>query len=140
MNKHLTFTLLLFLPNVVFSQMGNIMSKLEIFDLQHNERTIIYQENDHFEAPNWSYDGNYLILNQGGKLFKFDLQTEEKTYINTGFADKLNNDHGISPDGSKIVISHFDLPDVEDEEWDCDIVLFLYRLSLVSGYRKNNVL
>ena len=96
----------------------SVTSRLEVFDVEKNERTIIYQENDHFEAPNWSKDGNYMILNQRGRIFRLDLQTKRKTYINTGFADKLNNDHGISPDGGKIAISHHDQPDVGYENSD----------------------
>jgi Tol biopolymer transport system component len=91
--------------------MENVTSTLEIFDIEKNDRIIIYSEDDHFEAPNWSRDGSYLIINSKGKLFQFDLQLKKKTLINTGFANQVNNDHGISPDGSKLVISHHGLPD-----------------------------
>ena len=113
MKKSLSSIALLFLPILVFSQLENVISRLEVYDIRRNERTVIYEENDHFEAPNWSKDGSYMILNSRGKLFRLDLKTKEKTFINTGFADKVNNDHGISPDGNEIVISHYDQPNVK---------------------------
>lgn len=86
--------------------MEGLKSSVEIYDIQKDTREVIDEEQDHLEAPNWSRTGNYLILNSKGKLFRLDLKTKKKTYIDTGFADKCNNDHGISPDGSQIVLSH----------------------------------
>ena len=94
-------------------QSEGIRSSLEIFDLAENRRTVVYEEEDHFEAPNWSVDGAFLVFNSHGKLFRFDLDTKVKTQLNTGFADKMNNDHGISPDGKQLVISHHDQPNVD---------------------------
>jgi Tol biopolymer transport system component len=113
MKKKLIALFLLYSPLMGLSQLENVSSKLEVFDIQNDERATIYEENDHFEAPNWSKDGSYMILNGRGKIFRFDLETKKKTYINTDFADKLNNDHGISPDGKRIVISHYDQPNVD---------------------------
>ncbi len=106
---HLYFLLLL--PLNGFGQLENVTSQLEIYDLSTKSRTIVYQEDDHFEAPNWSRDGKYLVLNGHGKLFRYDLDSNTKTVIPTDFADKLNNDHGISPDGTQLVISHHDQAD-----------------------------
>ncbi len=104
--KQLCF--LLFLPVIAIGQLENVSSQLEIYDLYTQSRTVIHQEDDHFEAPNWSRDGTYLVINSRGKLYRYDLETGVKTRINTDFADKLNNDHGISPDGTQLVISHHD--------------------------------
>ncbi|MFX0557468.1 TolB family protein [Maribacter sp. CXY002] len=62
---------------------------------------------EHFEAPNWHPDG-YLILNSKGKLHTLDLTTKELKILNTGFADRNNNDHVISPDLKWLGISHVD--------------------------------
>jgi len=118
MKKNLITVFLVYLPIISFGQLENVTSTLEVFDVKKNERTTIYQENDHFEAPNWSKDGKYMILNGRGKIFRLDLQSKEKIYINTDFADKLNNDHGISPDGKSIVISHYDQPNVDYKNRD----------------------
>ena len=97
-------------------QMDNVQSTLEIYHLDNQQRQIVIQENDHFEAPNWSPDGSYLLINGHGKLQRVDLNTKKKSEINTGFADKLNNDHGLSPDGKQIVISHHDQTVVTNDQ------------------------
>ena len=106
MKNLLTFLVVSF-NLLVFSQ--NIVSKLEIYDFKSNCREVIHQETGKlFEAPNWSKDGKFLIFNQEGSLYKFDLEQGEKQKINTEFAQKCNNDHGISPDGKLLVISNND--------------------------------
>lgn len=93
-------------------------SILEIYDVTTHKREVIYSEIGHFEAPNWSRTNDYLLLNSGGKLFKIDLKTKKKTYVNTNFAKDLNNDHGISPDGTQIVISTADsVKPKNKEQW-----------------------
>lgn len=96
--------------------MENVISKLETFNIETQERKVIYEENAHFEAPNWSRDGQYFIFNSGGKLYKLGVDGKNKTLIPTGFADQCNNDHGISPNGKKLVISHNDIDGVSKEE------------------------
>lgn len=64
----------------------------------------------HFEAPNWHPD-NYLILNSLGNLYTFDLTSKNIKHLDTGFANACNNDHGISPDGNWLAISHNDQND-----------------------------
>ena len=64
----------------------------------------------HFEAPNWHPD-NYLILNSKGKLYTLDLTTKKISELNTGTANQINNDHGISPDKRWVVISNNDPKD-----------------------------
>lgn len=108
MYRTLFIRLFFCLPVVSFSQLKAVRSHLEIFDVEKMERKQIYTEEAHFEAPNWSKDGQYLILNSYGKLFRLNLKNNKKTWIDTAFADQLNNDHGISPDGTQIVISHYD--------------------------------
>ncbi|WP_303917836.1 hypothetical protein [Draconibacterium sediminis] len=101
--------LLLFLlfPYMSFAQqMDNVRSTLEIYNIDTGERDTVRSEEAHFEAPNWSRDGNFLIINQQGKLYKVDLESNKKTLINTGFAERCNNDHGISFDGKWLAISH----------------------------------
>ncbi len=81
-------------------------SMLEVIDIQTRERKIIYQVEEHFEAPNWSRDGQFFIFNSQGKLWTIPVNGGTPQIINTDFADKCNNDHGLSPDGKMLVISH----------------------------------
>lgn len=85
---------------------SNIESTLEVINIKTGKRHVILQEKKHFEAPNWSHDGKYFIINSDGKLYRVDREGKTKEFINTGFATRCNNDHGISPDGKQIVISN----------------------------------
>ncbi len=81
-------------------------SRLEIIDIGTGMREVVYASEKHFEAPNWSRNGKFLIFNQEGKLYRFDLKSKKIRVIDTGFADANNNDHGISFDGKTLAISH----------------------------------
>jgi Tol biopolymer transport system component len=80
-------------------------SSVEIYNLASGATRIVWQTDTLVEAPNWSRDGQYLIINGDGQLFKLSLANPEPGKIDTGFAGRCNNDHGLSPDGSMIVIS-----------------------------------
>src|SRR5579862_6332585 len=81
-------------------------SELAIYDLATDAMTSVLQTDRLIEAPNWTPDGAALIVNGDGKLFRVGLDGEAVLReIDTGFAQKCNNDHGISPDGREIVIS-----------------------------------
>jgi Tol biopolymer transport system component len=82
-----------------------ITSTLETISIASLERQIILEEKNHFEAPNWTPDGKNLIYNSKGLLYKIHATGGESELIPTGFAEKINNDHGISPDGKQLVIS-----------------------------------
>ena len=64
-----------------------------------------------FEAPNWTPDGSALIYNRSGRgegwggLYRFDLATRQATLIDTGVANRNNNDHVLSFDGTMLGIS-----------------------------------
>lgn len=91
------------------AQNGNgLSSSLEIFTLATKSRTVVLQEDTHFEAPNWSTDSQYLLINEGGKLFRVYLEDGKKVMLNTGEAENCNNDHGISADGKFLAISNND--------------------------------
>lgn len=80
-------------------------SSLEIFDLDSGESSVLLTTERLIEAPNWSPDGRFLVVNGDGRLFRVELDAPALDEIDTGFATKCNNDHGISPDGTMLVIS-----------------------------------
>jgi TolB protein len=86
-------------------QEEKVESSLEVYDLETKKRSVVYKSDEHFEAPNWSRDGKFLVYNSNGRIYKFSFGSKPEL-INTGFATKCNNDHGISPDNSQLVISH----------------------------------
>jgi TolB protein len=70
-----------------------------------SDKTVIYTADQVFEAPNWTPDGNHLILNSQGRLWKLAVAGGKPEAIETGTVKKINNDHGVSPDGSLFAIS-----------------------------------
>jgi TolB protein len=86
-------------------------SHLEILDLESGDRQIVYSSPEVFEAPNWTPDGSALIYNSKGHLYRFELATGTQTIIDTGFANRNNNDHVLSFDGKAIGISHHSAED-----------------------------
>ena len=56
------------------------------------------------EAPNWAPSGDWLLVNGDGRLFRVPLAKPALQPVNTGPAIRCNNDHGISPDGSTLII------------------------------------
>ena len=83
-----------------------VESTLEVVHVETGERRIVYRQRRHFEAPNWSLDGKYLLFNSGGRLYTIPVSGGEPQELNTGMADRCNNDHGFSADGKWLAISH----------------------------------
>jgi len=76
-----------------------------ILNVKTGEQKTILRENRHFEAPNWSRDGEYLLINSDGFLEKIDLKGKNLGKIFPEAVDRVNNDHGISFDGKMLIYS-----------------------------------
>ncbi|MCG9971968.1 TolB family protein [Christiangramia crocea] len=85
---------------------GWLGCRLETISIEDGKRKVIYSKNDRFEAPNWMPDGNELLFNMEGSLYTIPVNGGEISKLDTGFADNLNNDHGISFNGELLAISH----------------------------------
>lgn len=83
--------------------------RLAICDLASAGTRSVLETDRPVEAPNWHRDG-YLVVNAGGRLYRVALDAPGLIEIDTGFATRLNNDHGISPDGKRLAISNHTLP------------------------------
>lgn len=81
-------------------------SVLETVDVLTGQRRIRATFDYVIEAPNWMRDGQTLIYNQSGCLYRFDLATAKSTRIDSGYATHCNNDHVLSPDNTQIAVSH----------------------------------
>lgn len=81
-----------------------LVSTLETIPIVSKDRRVVYSSTNHFEAPNWSKDG-FLYFNSKGKIYRVPATGGEPQAIDTGFANRCNNDHGLSPDGNRLVIS-----------------------------------
>ena len=80
-------------------------SALETQAVASTDRRVVHVAPVRFEAPNWSRDGRWLIFNGEGKLHRIPSSGGKPEVIDTGFATRLNNDHGVSPDGAVLAIS-----------------------------------
>lgn len=83
----------------------DVESTLETIGIEALDRKVVLKTPAHIEAPNWTPDGKALIYNSGGLLYRIPLEGGDPQLIPTGFAKRINNDHGISPDGRQLVIS-----------------------------------
>ena len=89
------------------AQQNDVTSILEVLDVTNGRRTVVKEFPYRVEAPNWTPDGQWLVYNSGGKLYKLSPDSPgEPEMINTGFATRCNNDHVIAADGKQIAISH----------------------------------
>lgn len=87
-------------------QQGWLGCRLETINIENGKRNLVYSKDDRFEAPNWMPDGEKLLFNMEGSLYTIPIIGGEISKLNTGFADNLNNDHGISFNGELLAISH----------------------------------
>ncbi len=97
-----------------------LLSVLETINVASTDRRVAYLAATHFEAPNWSRDGSFLLVNQSenntGRLIHLDwhqptLAATNPTPINSAPQLHLNNDHGLSPDGTRLAVSDNSAPD-----------------------------
>jgi len=100
-------------------------SRLEILDIVTGERKVIYETAAGIEAPNWTSDGDTIIYNSSGRVYKLYLPTKKISLFNTGFEAKNNNDHVVSHKGKTLGITHMD-KDIQDN-WS------VYKLPINGG-------
>ena len=84
-------------------------SKITIHDLAARSNTTVYQADQVIEAPNWSRDGKFLMVNTGGNLYRLPLHGAgepklEKIDLGEG-GYRANNDHDYSRDGKLLAFS-----------------------------------
>jgi TolB protein len=85
---------------------GYIGCRLETMNVFDCTRKVIHESKGRFEAPNWMPDGSKLLFNENGSLYTIPVSGGTPEKLNTGTANRLNNDHVISFDGKLVAISH----------------------------------
>ena len=82
-------------------------SAIIIFDRATGASRVLYTADTIFEAPNWSHDGKYLLVNSGGNLMRLPVEgaspVPEKIDLGAGY--RCNNDHGFTRDGRMLAFS-----------------------------------
>lgn len=108
MQRYAVALILLGFAQVASAQGQNrvpVRSFIAVIDTSTGREKVLWSGDRHFEAPNWSPDGSYLLLNSGGHLYRLSAEGGEPQQVDTGTIDRVNNDHGISPDGKTFAIS-----------------------------------
>jgi Tol biopolymer transport system component len=81
-------------------------SSLEVYDLASGRASVVLETEAHIEAPNWDAARGALVVNSGGQLYRVPLEGGGMVHVPTEGLANLNNDHGVSPDGSRLVVSN----------------------------------
>jgi hypothetical protein len=82
-----------------------LYSALETVTIDSADRRVSYLAEGRFEAPNWTKSGRMFLFNRDGHIEQLSVDKSWPSTIDTGFATRCNNDHGISPDGTQLAIS-----------------------------------
>jgi Tol biopolymer transport system component len=82
-----------------------LWSTLETVSIDSKDRRAIHTTRELIEAPNWSRDGATLFINCKGRIHRLPATGGATEVIDTGFATRCNNDHGLSPDGALLALS-----------------------------------
>ena len=82
-----------------------VKSFVTIYNLADRSTKVVYTAEGYYQAPNWSPDGKYLLLNSPGRLWRFWLDEARLEPVDTGTVRNVNNDHGITTDGKWLAIS-----------------------------------
>lgn len=77
-----------------------------ICDIVTNECKLLFESSERLlEAPNWTNQGDELIVNGDGLLWRFKIDAPDLVPINIDGLPPVNNDHVLDPDGKHIFIS-----------------------------------
>lgn len=92
-----------------FQQDGQ-RAELIVIDVRSGERRRVLSSAEVlFEAPNWTPDGRWLIVNGDGHLFRVPLEgSASLEEIPLGDVPDINNDHVLAPDGQTVYVSAID--------------------------------
>jgi TolB protein len=82
-----------------------LYSTLETVTVDSADRRVAYLGPGRFEAPNWTRDGKAFLFNRNGHIERLPVDGGDPVAVDTGFATRCNNDHGISPDAKQLAIS-----------------------------------
>ena len=85
-----------------------LRSHVFVYSLADKTSREVFTDNSVWEAPNWSPDGKYLLMNHAGDLDKLVLQpvlpaSSQKLSLPAG--TMCNNDKSLSPDGELLAFS-----------------------------------
>lgn len=88
---------------------ANQRCQVWVHSVETGENSLLIETSDLLlEAPNWTLQGDALILNGNGVLWRLPLHTLQLQEITITELPPLNNDHVLDPDGEHIYLSGYD--------------------------------
>jgi TolB protein len=104
-----TASLLLIAAAVAFAQgrgPAPMRSKIAVYDVAAKSSRVIFTADMVWEAPNWSPDGKFLLVNSGGKLYRLAPNgAGVPEPVAVGDQYRCNNDKAFSWDGKLLGFS-----------------------------------
>lgn len=110
----------------------NTDSILCTMDVETGEETVLHKFPGIIEAPNWLNDGNTLLYNADGKIYRYEIDKDHVEQVDTGFCVQCNNDHVPSPDNQLLAVSCMP-PELTDGTYESHI----YVLPMTGGEPKD---
>lgn len=110
----------------------NTDSILCTMDVETGEETVLHEFPGIIEAPNWLNDGNTLLYNANGKIYRYEIDKDHVEQVDTGFCVQCNNDHVPSPDNQLLAVSCMP-PELTDGTYESHI----YVLPMTGGEPKD---
>lgn len=110
----------------------NTDSILCTMDVETGEETVLHEFPGIIEAPNWLNDGNTLLYNADGKIYRYEINKDHVEQVDTGFCVQCNNDHVPSPDDQLLAVSCMP-PELTDGTYESHI----YVLPMTGGEPKD---
>lgn len=110
----------------------NTDSILCTMDVETGEETVLHEFPGIIEAPNWLNDGNTLLYNADGKIYRYEIDKDHVEQVDTGDCVQCNNDHVPSPDNQLLAVSCMP-PELTDGTYESHI----YVLPMTGGEPKD---
>lgn len=98
----------------------NTDSILCTLDVETGEETVLHEFPGIIEAPNWLNDGNTLLYNSEGKIYRYMIDKDQIEEVDTGDCVQCNNDHVPSPDNQLLAVSCMP-PELKDGAYESHI-------------------
>ena len=99
----------LLIPQAQAQEQEGPLCHLEVYDLDSGSHSVVQSFPFRIEAPNWTPDGKWLIINKEGRLWKIAPDgSTDLLPVDTGRLDKCNNDNVVTADGKWLGISSND--------------------------------
>lgn len=84
-------------------------AQLYIVDVETGETRLRHESAELlFEAPNWTSDGRWLVVNGDGRLFRLGVDAGDLEEVELSGIPDINNDHVVSPDATTAYVSSDD--------------------------------